>query len=110
MGIIGIDKVTYIASEKGPLEKLYNEFAEQYSMEFNLETEELLVTEWALSKDINKNGICIEPKSYNGKILGIESIKPVSELEIKLIKTNLLSAFSLFKTKDDRTIMVKHTG
>jgi len=106
MGSTGIDTVFYIASksEREKFKELYNKFTEQYSIKLSGKTNDLIVT-----NSSNENGIDIRPS--DGKVINsISALKPASELEIKLIKNNLVSGFSVFETKDKETIVVTYKG
>lgn len=100
---IKINKVSYIDSESSieSLKKLYNEFTEQYFIKLGGGTHELIIKE-----SFDKKGIDIQPE--NGKIVSIYALKPDSKLEIRLIESDFTSNFSVFKTKDDKTIVINH--
>ena len=88
--------------EKRPeLKELYNQFINEYSIELNKGA--ILVTERFL-----KDGIEISPEKYKEEITNIIPLKPESELEIKLITKNVNFGFSLFKTKDNKTILIDY--
>jgi predicted GH43/DUF377 family glycosyl hydrolase len=82
------------------LEKVYNEFKEQYALDIN--KGRLIVKE-----RFDKKCIEIFPEEKNGKILSIRALKPTSELETKLIKISWQYKNSSFKTKYNQTIEVE---
>ena len=95
--------VSYITnSEKEEtFKKLYEEFTSQYSI--NVNTGGLIIVD-----SFDEKGIQISPEEIKGKVLDISALKPALGLDIKLIKNDLLSHFSIFKTKNDKTIVVLH--
>jgi len=90
-----------IPKKRVELENLYNEFAEQYSIEVN--KGDLIV-----AQNFNRPGIEISPNQTEGKILSIIASKPFSELEIKLSENYLNSGFSIFETKNLKFIQVNY--
>jgi len=86
---------------KSKLEKLYNEFAEQYSIEVNKGN--LIV-----AQNFNRPGIEIFPEQKEGKITDILALKPLQELEIKLTENHVKHGFSIFETKDIKYIQVNY--
>jgi hypothetical protein len=107
MGTLGITKpeIIYRAKseeKKAKLERLYNEFNENYSITVN--EGKLIIAERIIIED----GIKICPELQNGEIERIHALKPHSHLEILLTENNLKCNFSLFETKDNEIIQIHY--
>lgn len=83
------------------IKSLYKKFSEQYSIGLNENEGKLIVAE-----SFNREGIKIYPEQEKGSVFTILALKPASELEIKLIKNDLISGFSRFETKNNEIIIV----
>jgi hypothetical protein len=107
MGTLGITKpeIIYRArseEKKAKLERLYNEFNEQYSITVN--EGKLIIAERIVVED----GIKICPELQNGEIERIHALKSHSHLEITLIDNNIKNSLSLFETKDNEIIQIHY--
>jgi hypothetical protein len=88
--------------KKAELEKLYNKFKEKYCIDIN--QGKIIVEERRIVKD----GIKIYPELVNGKIIRVNSLKPVSSLDIILRDSDLEFGSLIFETKDNEIIQVHH--
>jgi hypothetical protein len=86
--------------EKEGMQKIYEEFTKEYSIE--IDGGDKLIVAWEL------DDITITPAT--GKIKYITTLKPESELEMKFRQGNLGECNCLrFKTKDKKEIIVRQS-